>query len=237
MSIEHPGHLPHIKCLHLYDCEDLMLHEILDVITPEIFSTLHYSGVRDRPLCLTANVVEQLSRFTALQRLELAYCCFSIHDDYRVCDRPVSSLRIVTLEAMDADDIDDTPALELRWTNSSLTDSEATAIAYALPRWMARGLEHLDLGGNQIGDDGAMMLAIALTKGRNEYPLKVVLDNNSIGSAGTKALLRALGASRRVTLHLPAASLRGCDNEKLRALASQHGVRLENGNIFLAPAR
>ncbi|KDO24990.1 hypothetical protein SPRG_09720 [Saprolegnia parasitica CBS 223.65] len=75
-------------------------------------------------------------------------------------------------------------------------------LARALPAWMARGLETLNLRGTQLCDDDAAILVIALASGTNRRPLTVNVRSNPFMKASTKLFLGMLGASHNVTLHV-----------------------------------
>ncbi|KDO19468.1 hypothetical protein SPRG_14651 [Saprolegnia parasitica CBS 223.65] len=75
-------------------------------------------------------------------------------------------------------------------------------LARALPAWMARGLEVLNLRATHLCDDDAAILVVALASGTNRRPLTVNVRANPFLKASTKLFLAMLGASHNMTLHV-----------------------------------
>ncbi|OQR83113.1 hypothetical protein ACHHYP_15086 [Achlya hypogyna] len=236
--VDHPALvLRHLTRVGLGPLEPCVATEaILDKLDAGKVTSLQLNGSRsdNRDFCDLTFALPVLPKFTALQRLELENCeADNVANGLgRGCT--TSSLRYVKLWSVRIAD-KHIPAViewlatahkmqELCWIGSTLADLGATAIAHALPRWMAGGLEKLDLSYNQIGDDGATMLAIALAKGRNMYPLRVVLRKNAIKSSGANVLVRALGACSKVHLDLHGLRVPPHVDEQLFELAAKHNV-------------
>jgi Ran GTPase-activating protein (RanGAP) involved in mRNA processing and transport len=86
-------------------------------------------------------------------------------------------------------------------------------------------LQVLDLGGNGIGDEGAIYLALALEQ--NDTLQELLLQDNGIGDAGAKALARALRTNKTLrTLYLHVNSI-GAEGmcELIRALKGNKSLK------------
>jgi Leucine-rich repeat (LRR) protein len=84
---------------------------------------------------------------------------------------------------------------ELTLSSNLITDIGATALAQALAD-PSSGLVLLDLSGNMIGNDGAVLLAAMLEE--NASLVEVCLDSNYIGLGGKDALAEALANNKSV---------------------------------------
>ncbi|EQC30319.1 hypothetical protein SDRG_11896 [Saprolegnia diclina VS20] len=87
-------------------------------------------------------------------------------------------------------------------TGTALGKAGVVELARALPAWMARGLQSLNLEAMGLKDDDVVVLAVALASSRNCRRLAINLAGNQLTNASVPLLLTTLGACRDVILHL-----------------------------------
>ena len=110
-----------------------------------------------------------------------------------VLDWPVRLSSMQSRSGLDADAM--LRATELRVDYCGLSDASVGAACVLLRA--SRALQTVDLGGNQVGDEGAKMLSDAL---KGNTTLKTLrLHSNAIGASGGTALADLLLANRTLT--------------------------------------
>ncbi|KDO18135.1 hypothetical protein SPRG_16496 [Saprolegnia parasitica CBS 223.65] len=158
---------------------------------------------------LVANALSTIGECTALETVTLTkWSLPAVTTTTGACPRLVTAtLRQLTCVPTSVPRI-------IRWLSTSrrLTDVDFTGtvlgsdgvleLARALPAWMARGLQTLQLEATGLNDKDAIVVAIALASNRNRNPLTIHLTGNQFTMASAPVLLTTLGASRDVTLHL-----------------------------------
>ncbi|KDO18798.1 hypothetical protein SPRG_15923 [Saprolegnia parasitica CBS 223.65] len=197
------------RLTHLHLDATISTVGLLGKLTPRSVTSLRLTEHEEH---LSVDVGPAISRFSALEYLEVSNCVLSGESFIdATCHRLRSAIISVRGDGAPQQLVQWLATskflkqLELRWDKNVQTDAYLNAVAGVLPLLMERGLQQLTLAPPcESSEDGFRAatdaVAYALTTGCNSRPLVVDLSSGPFGKSARTTLLTALAACSNVMI-------------------------------------
>ncbi|OQR89375.1 hypothetical protein ACHHYP_06320 [Achlya hypogyna] len=223
----------------LFDGTDIA--GVVSKLSPSAFTTLQLSQGQE---CDVSAAVDALSRLHALQEISLRTVWIS-REPHMLSTASCPALRKLQLAYLDVSDA--AMATIVRWASTakrlqslelvhcSVGANTVAVVTQALPQWMARGLECLNLSHNKLDDVAVAVLAAAVRLGYNKYPLTVDLSTNRLTKTGVECLVNALEGCAKVVVKVGTNHFDEAAWQRMATEAIARSVVLHNSRVISAP--